>query len=210
MSIEAFKEELQTSFDMCKHAYGPHQLLTRPLSLIKPNIGQTRDVRESSKAEADHQTTDRARNEFLFQVRESCKQVVQVSATKVIEHTDQANMRLGSNITNETSHKKPMVRHTTIIGITLSIVSGTDIIQHRIAVIFDLKRATTTLHISNKTLDEPVLTKFRQAGGPIELIRGWCSVQDSNDHILSSIGIKSDGWIEKGEMPAIGCIAGGW
>ncbi len=150
-------------------------------------------VGESGKAEIDDQTTNRTRNEFLFQVGESSKQVVEVPTTKVVEHTDQANMGMRGNVTNEASHEKSMVLHTIIVGGTLGITSGTDIIQHRIAVIFDLKRATTTLHISNKTLDEPVLTKFRQAGGPIELIRSWCSVQDGNDHILRSIGIKSDG-----------------
>src|SRR5437763_9496484 len=108
MRIETFKKQTQAFFDMCKDTCHSRQLRTWPLTMIKPDIGKTTNIRHNCQTEVDDEATNSARNKLLLQVCQRCKKIVQFTATKIIEHPNQPDACYRSYIANELGHEETM------------------------------------------------------------------------------------------------------
>src|SRR6266516_3838811 len=186
---------------MGENTHSSCQLCTRPLPVIEPYIRKTTNIRHDVQAEVDDKASNSARNQFLFQVSECCKDIIQIRPTIVIENANESNMRSWSDISNESSHKNTMVRHVIITRLIIEITPSTYITDDRIAIILNLQRTILATQIRCETLHESVTLKFGAHSGAHQAIWMLRGIEYCNHYVFCIVGVKRQTCIDKGDMP---------
>src|SRR6266516_1530502 len=195
---------------MGEHTHYTSQLCTWPLPVIKPNIRETTNIGHDIQAQIDDQVANSARNKFQLQVGERRKEIIQITSAKVIEYTNESNVRTRSDIANESGYKNAMIRHRIIDWLAVGIMSSTHIIDDGITIILNLQRAILTLQVFCKAFQEPVAAKLLARSGANQAIWMMRGIKHCNYHIFCIVRIKRQTWIDEGDTPTKGRITRCW
>src|ERR1700694_5589072 len=154
MGKKALTEQAQAIFDVIEDAHCPHQACTRPLTIIEPDVGETTNIRHDGQTQVNDKATDGTGDKVLFQVCQRSKEAVEMTSTKVIEDTDQANLGTWGDIANKPGDKDTMIGHEIIARIVVDVSSSSYITCERIAIIFNLKGTILFFEVGREPLQE--------------------------------------------------------